>query len=139
MFVQWNRTLAIGVPKVDNEHKHLVDVLNAFYRAFQAGVAREKVFAVLNMLLRYAEIHFRNEEALMEAANYPELQEHRKEHERLIEEVFDLNARCEVGKTEITFETMEFLKHWLLDHILAEDKKLRDYFEQRGIPPGWES
>ncbi len=139
MFVQWNRTLEIGIPKVDDEHRHLVDIVNAFHRIYEAGAARDKVFTVLNMLLRYAEIHFRSEEALMEAGNYPGLPEHREEHERLIQEVFELNARYEAADAEITSETMEFLKQWLLDHILSEDMKLREYFERRGIPPGWES
>ena len=139
MLVQWNRTLNIGIPKVDREHRHLVAIVNAFHEVHLAGASREKVFTALNLLMKYADVHFRNEEALMEAGRYPGLQEHREEHERLTRKIFDLHARCRAGQAEVTDETMAFLKRWLLDHILGMDKKIEKYFLCRGIPRGWES
>ncbi len=139
MFVQWNRTLNIGIPKVDREHRHLVAILNAFHRVHQAGAGPDKVFTALNLLMRYADVHFRDEEALMEAGRYPRLAEHRREHEALTRKIFDLHARCRRGEAEVTDETMEFLKRWLLDHILGMDKEIERYFLCRGIPRGWET
>ncbi len=138
MFVQWNRTLHIGIPKVDQEHQHLVAIVNAFHDVHRRGAGREKVFTALNLLMKYVEIHFQHEEALMEAGHYPALEDHRKEHEDLTRQIFDLYARCKRGQAQITDETMEFLKHWLVDHILGMDREIQRYFSCRGIPKGWE-
>ncbi|WP_408033339.1 hemerythrin domain-containing protein [Thermodesulfatator autotrophicus] len=56
--------------------------------------------------------------------NYPELEHHRKEHERLIIEVFNFKERFDKG-VATKFELLEFLKDWLLNHVLNEDLKLK--------------
>ena len=139
MLVQWNRTLRIGIPKVDREHQHLVAIINAFHEVHKSGAGREKVFTALNLLMKYVEVHFEHEEALMEVGHYPGTENHREEHEKLTRQIFDLYARCERGQAQVTDETMEFLKHWLVDHILGMDKEIERYFLCRGIPKGWET
>ena len=138
MYMPWSEVLEIGVPTVDGEHRHLAAVVNGFHDLYRAGAARDKIFQVLNLLAKYVEVHFRSEEMLMEAGRYPELLKHRREHDKLAEQIFSLAERYEAGDAEITQEVMEFLKGWLLDHILHTDKKLEPFFQARGIPPGWE-
>lgn len=111
--------------------------MSDFYAARAGGGGRDEVFTVLNRLVRYAEEHFRTEEALMEAGRYPELGRQRIEHERFLRKVFALAERLERGEAEVGDEVMAFLKAWLLGHILQEDKKLEAFFEGRGLPAGW--
>ncbi len=137
MFIQWSEIFAVGVPRVDAEHRHLVGVVNAFHQLHRSEAGRDKVFPILNLLARYVEVHFQSEERLMEAGHYPHLPGHRREHEKLAEQIFALAARYEAGDAEITDQVMEFLKHWLLDHILQLDKQLEPFFRERGVPEEW--
>ena len=132
MYIQWSPAFEIGVPRIDAEHRHLAGIVNAFYDVFRADGGRSRIFAVLNLLCQYAETHFRDEEELMGQGRYPGLARHRLEHDRLLREVFALNERYAAGEAEITEEVMGFLKHWLLSHILQEDKKLEAHFESVG-------
>lgn len=136
-FIPWSTIYEVGVPLVDKQHVGLVKMINDFYVVIKAAHKREEVFFLLNSLIRYAEEHFRDEEALMAAGRYPELSKHKIEHERLILKVFDLAASYERRETEIDDDVMAFLKEWLIDHILKEDKKLEMFFRQRGLPEGW--
>lgn len=138
MFIQWSEVFEVGVPRVDAEHRHLVGIVNAFYQVHRSGAAQGKVFSVLNLLVQYVEVHFQSEEALMAAGKYPDLLRHRRDHDRLAEEIFALAARYEAGEAEITDPVMEFLKSWLLEHILHLDQTLGSFFREHGIPPGWE-
>lgn len=139
MFLQWSEVFEIGVPRIDGEHRHLVGIVNAFHQIHRSGAGRDKVFPVLNLLVKYVEVHFQSEERLMEVAKYPDLLRHRREHDKLTEQIFALAEKYEAGEAEITDQVMEFLKHWLLDHILQLDKKLAPFFQVHGIPSGWET
>ena len=139
MFIQWSPAFELGIPRIDAEHRHLTGIVNAFYEAYRAGTGREKTFPVLNLLVKYVDVHFRSEERLMEAGRYPELLRHRREHEKLTEQIFELAEKYEVGDSEISFAVMQFLKHWLLDHILQEDKKIADHLRGSAIPEQWAS
>ncbi|MBI5013888.1 MAG: hemerythrin family protein [Deltaproteobacteria bacterium] len=137
VYVPWSPLYEIGVSRIDEQHRGLAALISEFHAALGAGKAREQVFPVLNRLVRYVEEHFRDEEALMEAGHYPELLRQRREHEKLTLEIFALAERSQRGDAEITEEVMEFLKSWLVDHILHQDKKLEGFFRDRGVPAGW--
>lgn len=139
MFLAWSEAFEVGIPKVDAEHRHLVSIVNSFHEVCRSGAGRKRVFPVLNLLVKYVEVHFQSEESLMGAGKYPDLLKHRREHDKLTEQIFELARKYEAGDAEVTGEVMEFLKGWLLDHILQVDKKLEPFFHERGIPPGWET
>jgi len=137
MLIQWRRQFEIGVEEVDAEHRHLAHLVNSFYDLFRSGAGADKVYTVLNLLVQYVETHFQNEEGLMETGGYPELERHRALHDALTEQIFILNEQLAAGVARPTEATMEFLKKWLLDHILQEDKLIAAHFEGRNLPPGF--
>ncbi|MDF1555845.1 MAG: bacteriohemerythrin [Deferrisomatales bacterium] len=137
MLIQWRRQFEIGVEEVDAEHRHLAHLVNSFYDLFRAGAGADKVYTVLNLLVQYVETHFKHEEGLMEAGGYPELERHRALHDTLTEQIFTLNEQCAAGVARLTQATMEFLKTWLLDHILHEDMLIAAHLQGRALPPGF--
>lgn len=137
-YVPWSPLYEIEVPRIDEQHRGLASLVSEFHAACAEGCGRERVFPLLNRLVRYAEEHFRDEEALMGAGRYPDLLRQRREHEKLTVAIFALAERYERGEAEITDEVMAFLKAWLIDHILREDKKLEGFFRDHGLPPGWD-
>lgn len=87
-FIPWSHLYDIGVAKIDEQHKGLTVTISNFHEAVKAGHSKEKVFFLLNSLVRYAEEHFKDEEELMAAARFPELAKHKLEHEKLTVTVF---------------------------------------------------
>ena len=139
VYVAWSQLFEIGVPRTDHEHRYLVQILNDYYGSLRAGVAPDTLFSTLNRLVEYVESHFTSEEALMRESRYPGYQKHRVEHDNLTRGIFKLNQSLEDGDEVISQEVMEFLKHWLVEHILHTDKKLESFFQEHPIPQQWQT
>lgn len=121
-YIQWSPLFSVGVPAFDSEHRLLFGLMNGFYESVTSGQGLRDAFSTLNRLIRYAEDHFAHEERVLEAHGYPERIRHARDHERLVREVFDLNARLGAGEEQLPDALMEFLNGWLLKHVLSEDK-----------------
>jgi hemerythrin len=139
MFVIWSPLFEINVPRIDHEHRNLAEILNEFHRAHAEGHEREQCFHTLNRLVQYVEEHFSSEETLMREARYPEFMKHRVEHDKLTKRIFELNEGLADGDDVISDDLLEFLKKWLIDHILHTDMKLKEYFQSNPIPDPWTS
>ena len=128
-YIAWSEIFSVGVPELDASHRQLIAIINEFHDAQERGAGVEKLFQVLNALVAYAEQHFADEERRLEEIHYPELLNHRRAHERLLREIFELHGRYERAQADATEDVMSFLKAWLLDHILGFDKKYEPHFE----------
>ncbi len=60
--VQWDDSLAIGVPLIDQQHKTLVQRLNDVCAAVEAGHGEHEILMTLGFLYDYADLHFSVEE-----------------------------------------------------------------------------
>ena len=121
MWVRWDEKYRVGNEQIDREHQYLFELINAFYDAFSEKRDRTLLISLLNRLVEYSERHFSNEESLMQAKAYVALEEHRQRHEKLFEQIFELNARLADRAFNPTHDTLAFLKGWLSDHIVQED------------------
>ena len=74
-------------------------------------------------LIDYAGIHFADEEKLMVKVNFAELPAHKLEHEAFVKKALKLQAVFHTDQVVLSFTVMEFLKDWLVNHILKNDKK----------------
>ena len=63
----------------------------------------------------------------MAAKGCPGLGAHHAEHEASAAKVRDLMFRFEQG-TLLSFETLNFLKDWLVHHTQGTDKRYREFF-----------
>lgn len=132
----WNGprcSASVGVSRIDAQHKTLFKLVNEFCEAYQHHQGYDRVPAVLNQLIQYAQVHFRDEETLMAAAEYEQLNSHRSDHEELTEQVFELRATFEGGDLKTTEEVRAFLGDWLINHILNKDMKFKSFFAEKGI------
>jgi hemerythrin len=122
--LNWNDSYRIGDAVIDGEHCRLFDMINDFHFTFSQNRDRRDILKVLNELVRYAEEHFRHEEQIMSERGYPELERHQDIHSGLFETLFALQAKLEKGTIGIEQEAVAFLRIWLTDHIVEEDKAL---------------
>ncbi len=125
-FISWKTCYCVGDPKIDFQHRRLLTLLNLLHDKVQARRAPAIIDKALIELINYAEEHFRDEEEVMERINFPYLDEHRAEHERLVIEVFAFKEKFDKGQVSV-YDLLDFLKHWLIEHILGSDLKIKHY------------
>ncbi len=139
-YMEWKPEYNLGVETVDRQHKKLVDIINLLYESTQPDAGKDELHALveildkeataINEMLEYTIKHFKDEEKLMALHKYPEFDEHKKRHDsftrqvKLYKEYFDKAEDVDVN------EMMEYLKKWLLNHIMGEDKKYVPYLKK---------
>ena len=121
---RWEKKYDIGIPKVDAQHRTLVDMLNKLNAAKKTEQAPQVIEQTLNGLLNYTKTHFADEETAMRDAKYPELARHRQEHLDLTDQVILLQK-----KAPVTFELLSFMSDWLKFHICDSDRKFGEYVQ----------
>lgn len=127
MCMRWHESLIVGHPKIDEDHRCILELAERLERAVACGQGREVIGAVFCDLADYVVRHFSLEERLMERANFPGAIEHRREHDAFLRHLGDLVERNEITKGGIVDETREFLDNWVVNHVMGSDQALADY------------
>jgi hemerythrin len=121
--MSWNSTLATGIASIDAQHQQLVVYVNDLYDAMTQKKGREVTGKILTQLVDYTVKHFAHEEQWFAKAGYPDTQAHVKEHVDLTNQVKAFGAAFASGKATVDSELMNFLRSWLMNHIMKSDKK----------------
>ncbi|MBN2600779.1 MAG: hemerythrin family protein [Candidatus Marinimicrobia bacterium] len=128
-FITWDDSWCIGVAEIDHDHKQLVKLTQKLFGALISSQAGEHIKEIMHELIDYTRHHFNNEEKVMAAHDYPELASHKILHQDLIRQVLDVSDRIltEGESEQIGDDVFEFLKSWLVSHIINEDLRFRDF------------
>ncbi len=121
--INWGPEYMIGMKTVDGQHEKLVGYINQLHDAMLTGKGNEEIGQILTRLVEYTDSHFKFEERLFDLHKYSHDKEHRRLHTLLVEQVLDFKKKFDAGEAGLTNEVMDFLKNWLRNHILIEDKK----------------
>lgn len=141
-FFQWTDDLSVGIDEIDNQHKMLVNILNQLLLAVVDRKSTEVIGQILDALLDYTRTHFELEETLMRSAGYhgPEFETHLEAHSAFIEKMNSVAHKAMVENKMVSFELMNFLKHWLRDHISVTDRKYAVALKRAGFSTrNWEA
>ena len=122
--VIWDDVYSVGFEPIDNQHKELVKMTNELFESSKGGAAAaDKAFLrTVKRAADYARDHFSDEDKYMVQAGFPNLNEHRKQHDSFLETILKAMQEFEAGKTA-PIEMARFLKNWLLNHIAVSDKQ----------------
>ncbi|MDH4319597.1 MAG: bacteriohemerythrin [Desulfobulbaceae bacterium] len=128
----WDRNIILNHPTIDKQHQQLVVLVNDFYEAIRKKEANTAIMELLNGLIEYTELHFKDEQELMRRNGYPDYSAHMGEHRKFVAHVVDCRKRISEGKLVISLEITSFLRDWLVEHIKITDKKLCEFLAQKG-------
>lgn len=120
---KWKNDFSVGIKEMDDQHKSFFDILNRLGEVAGGNKGMEVVGPVLRQLSEYSRHHFAEEENWLKVIGYPGLPFQKKQHEFFISQVTELQDRYSRGDGSIPKSTLEFLRDWLLSHILETDKK----------------
>jgi hemerythrin len=118
----WANGFSVGVPLMDEQHKRLIDLINATGGPGDAPATAE---AIRQMEL-YAKLHFRSEEVLLREKHYPELPIQIEEHRRFFQKTDEFAAK-DLADPAVRGHLHSFLCRWLSHHILEVDMKYKHF------------
>lgn len=68
----------------------------------------------------------------MRILGYPGYEDHKYNHEGLIDELVEQRDKLESHLSSVSFELLHFLKIWLTKHIMEEDQLYAPFFVDKG-------
>lgn len=135
MSIAWRDAMSVGDATVDADHKHLIDLINAFETAIQGDIDHKRVARVLLGLVEYTGQHFAREEELQLSIRYPYHDSHRRAHRDVLKQLSGIVSEYTVApdgpERDAMIRTLStFLKEWLVDHIIQSDLRMKPYVAQ---------
>jgi hemerythrin len=124
---QWTPALSTGVTVLDDQHKAIFQWLSELESASDEQRTLFGVY-VITRLKHYMREHFAAEEAMMEEAGYPNLEQHLAEHAVFRAKLDELQLKS-IGE-DISSDTVRFLNHWLTNHIAKSDMAYVPYLKR---------
>lgn len=129
----WNDSYSVKVAKCDQQHMRLFDIINQLADAMRMGNGQDVVNQVVTDLLDYTNTHFQDEEALLQKANYPQLEAHQEMHRIFVKKVQSLQSQAQMGKRVNAAQLLSLMRDWLVNHIQKADKRYSAHLNAAGI------
>lgn len=126
--MNWNAHFVTGISIVDEQHQHLVRLINQSAPVLALSYARnpDKAESLLAELTHYAIYHFQNEHELMaqHGIDPRHHQHHLKSHGEFATTVAAMKEMYQRGEEITGGKLLSFLANWLVFHILGEDQAM---------------
>ncbi|NDU85240.1 MAG: bacteriohemerythrin, partial [Ferrovum sp.] len=121
----WNDNFNTGLFEIDEQHRHLVRLLNALatHVAFRSDAIQ--LNEIFDALTAYTVYHFTAEEAIWAEffVEDKEYREHHAVHDRFVQRLNHLkDSQKSRPSDQVAHEALDFLARWLASHILEKDR-----------------
>jgi len=133
LLFRWDAAYSVNIAILDTQHRNLVNMINELHQAMGEGSGKDKLAQILSDLVKYTQGHFATEERLMQSHGYPDFPAHKAEHDRLTGTVMDFQRRFLSNEAGLSIEVMEFLRDWLVKHIMGSDKEYSPFLNAQGV------
>lgn len=131
--IQFDDSIRLGVPVIDQQHEKLVGMVNDVFRAMKSGGDHDTIGHILDQILDYTYTHFTSEEKLMQDAGFADIEAHKELHQELLASAKDYRQQFEDGEKVTARDIFYFLKSWLVNHIQGIDRKYVDDMKSAGL------
>ena len=128
--VKWSTSYSTGIKLIDDQHKGLVNFVNALMNHVKRGGEEERDYfiEVINEVVKYSKNHFFTEEKYMLATKFPGYDEHKKTHDEFVVKVDKIVTGFNAGEKIELKDIVCFLKDWVLVHVAEQDRQYAQYF-----------
>lgn len=122
----WTNDLLTNNTLIDTQHRMIFSACARVSEELKTTDAKP----ILNELIHYTETHLHDEEKLMASVQYPEISEHRREHEKFRSMVKEIDEYYDGDKLSVLLRVKRLLESWLKDHILTSDLQFSEYYRK---------
>ncbi|PKM94394.1 MAG: hemerythrin [Firmicutes bacterium HGW-Firmicutes-1] len=119
----WSKDYSVGNTILDQHHQNLIKLFNDAFETIKADKPFSETNKIISELTTYSIFHFHEEEKLMKAAGYVDLEDHKKEHAEFIAKVKEFKQNISDDNSKLNEDIFLFLYDWLINHINITDKK----------------
>lgn len=131
--IKWTDDYLMNVAVIDAQHKRLVELINEFHETVVLGKDKAGMGRLFTGLIEFTQSHFATEEQLFASTGYPDAEIHARQHQDLVRQVLELKQRHDAGRLILSIEVHNFLKKWLIEHLLGSDKRYVAHFAKHGV------
>jgi len=125
--IEWRESFRVGVPAVDAEHRELIELINETYAQVRARESGPTILDFLGEIYAKIAAHFALEERLMREQNYDQYEDHKADHERLLDDIRDIMDDYEDGILVSEEDLSRRLEHWFTEHFRSKDARLHKF------------
>lgn len=129
--MKWTTVLALGLPKLDEQHKELISYSNSLLQAMINGMGKEVLELLFEKLGDYTDHHFTDEEQYMEQIGYPDLEPHKTAHKKLLIDLNHFREKVLSDQGLAPEKALDFLNGWIINHIMAMDNRIAEFANKR--------
>jgi len=123
--IEWNNSFLIGIKELDHEHKSLVVDINRLHQELARQEEISEIEKCLGDIYARMQAHFALEEHFMKEHEYPFFDEHKREHDQLLDNYTEYMVQILNDAGVSPGNPIEHtLKHWVVNHIITSDKKM---------------
>lgn len=114
----WSARLELGLQSIDEQHRKLFELA----ATFGGSGDQVRVMKTLVALCDYTREHFREEEYMLAAHGYPDLQAHKIEHAKFRGMLVDLLIKAKSQSLDQTADDVrQLIGGWMYEHIMQRD------------------
>jgi len=127
--VEWKEEFKIGIEEVDFEHQELIELINESFAEVQRTNSSFAVMDFLGEIFEQISAHFALEEKVMKSLRYDGYEEHKRDHERLLDTIRDIMDDY-LFVQEIDEKVFgQQLRDWFVNHFSTHDAQLHHRIE----------
>lgn len=131
--IEWSPSLSLDIKEIDEQHQQLVKMINDLHQAMMDRKSQQVLGEIIDGLIAYTASHFLTEEKYFVAYEYNGATVHKLAHKEFVNKVTAFKKDFESKKMMLSMEVMGFLKDWLIQHIMGEDRKYAPLFKSKGL------
>lgn len=143
MSIEWNSKYETNISEIDTQHRKLFELLNNLETLYLKNKGKltentKEIKKAISDLEQYTLSHFLIEERIMEDNDYPNLEDHKIQHNKFTEKINDLKNKLfhdgileDESKLDSFLEDLvKYLKLWVSNHITIQDMDYKPYIRR---------
>lgn len=130
---KWKEKYAVNITVIDDQHKKLLEIINELKQVINNNLCEKKVSGVFFQLAYLIDHYFIKEEIYLNDLKYPNIEQHKIEHNKFIDRIIQFQKDVENNKPDLCLEIYKYLEDWFDDHILKYNKEAVEYLLKNGV------
>ena len=131
MLIELNESLLVGHEQIDQEHKHLLTIVNDFYESVKKGADKYAIYDMIDQMSNEFAAHFNRENEIMALARYPDKENHVDEHRQLMGDLGRFLQMVDESTDDDLKNVVQFIESWFALHVRRSDRKLGKFLKDR--------
>jgi hemerythrin len=115
LYIVWSDQFEQGNAIIDEQHRGVLATINSLNYFLQQGASLKDLFPTIKMLVSYLMFHYKTEEGILKASEYPKMHEYK---EKVNLRIADFQKACEQAiKQDEPEIVLQFLGEWWQRHL----------------------